>query len=84
MRPAQWVKNLFVAAPALFAKDHALVDPSIFLKAAFATGTFILLASSVYILNDVLDIEKTGYTQSNQNAQSLLVSFPSRQHWRVG
>lgn len=58
MRPAQWVKNLFVAAPALFAKDHALVDPSIFLKAAFATGTFILLASSVYILNDVLDIEK--------------------------
>ena len=58
MRPAQWVKNLFVAAPALFAKDHALVDPSIFLKAAFATGTFILIASSVYILNDVLDIEK--------------------------
>ena len=58
MRPGQWVKNLFVAAPALFAKAHTEGHPEIFLRAALATAAFILLAGAVYVLNDVLDMEK--------------------------
>lgn len=58
MRPGQWVKNLFVAAPALFAKAHTEGHPEIFLRAGLAMGTFILLSGAVYVLNDVLDIEK--------------------------
>lgn len=58
MRPGQWVKNLFVAAPALFAKAHAEGHPEVFLRAGLATAAFILLAGAVYVLNDVLDVEK--------------------------
>ncbi len=58
MRPGQWVKNLFVFAPAVFAKAHSEAHPEIFLQAALATLVFILLAGAVYVMNDVLDIDK--------------------------
>ncbi|NOZ02743.1 MAG: decaprenyl-phosphate phosphoribosyltransferase [Deltaproteobacteria bacterium] len=58
MRPAQWVKNLFVAAPVLFAKTHTIQDPGIIGRAALATLVFILLSGSVYIMNDILDADR--------------------------
>lgn len=58
MRPAQWVKNLFVTAPVLFAKEHTAADPSLLLQALLATVVFILLSGAVYVMNDVLDVEK--------------------------
>jgi 4-hydroxybenzoate polyprenyltransferase len=58
MRPGQWVKNLFVFAPAVFAKAHSEAHPEIFLQAALATLVFILLAGAVYVMNDVLDVDK--------------------------
>ncbi len=58
MRPGQWVKNLFVAAPALFAKAHTEGHPEVFLRAGLATVAFIMLSGAVYVLNDVLDVEK--------------------------
>ena len=58
MRPAQWVKNLLVAAPVLFAKKRTVEDPAILAKAALATAVFVLLAGAVYVMNDVLDVEK--------------------------
>jgi 4-hydroxybenzoate polyprenyltransferase len=56
MRPHQWVKNLFVAAPLLFSKN--LTNASALLFAAAAVGLFSLLSSSVYLVNDLFDIEK--------------------------
>jgi 4-hydroxybenzoate polyprenyltransferase len=58
MRPAQWVKNLFVLAPVLFAKAHTAADPSLLAMAALATAVFVLLSGAVYVMNDVLDVEK--------------------------
>jgi decaprenyl-phosphate phosphoribosyltransferase len=55
MRPHQWVKNLFVLAPLVFAKE--LFDGHTALRAATAFASFCLLASSVYLLNDLQDIE---------------------------
>ncbi len=54
-RPSQWVKNLFVVAPVLFAKTHTAQDPWIVLRALLAALVFILLSGAVYVLNDVLD-----------------------------
>ncbi|HQR38404.1 MAG TPA: decaprenyl-phosphate phosphoribosyltransferase [Blastocatellia bacterium] len=55
MRPRQWVKNLFVVAPAIFA--GTLFDrPSIF-RVGVAFVVFCLVSSSVYLVNDVLDRE---------------------------
>jgi 4-hydroxybenzoate polyprenyltransferase len=56
MRPHQWVKNLFIFAPLLFGKklsDSAAVGNSLLAFAAFC-----LLASGLYIVNDVVDAEE--------------------------
>jgi 4-hydroxybenzoate polyprenyltransferase len=56
VRPHQWVKNLFVAAPLLFAKR--IGDLPSDLRAAGAFMAFCLLSSAVYLLNDLVDLEK--------------------------
>lgn len=55
MRPHQWVKNLFVVAPLVFAKG--LDDVDLVLRSALAFVLFSLAASSVYLLNDLVDVE---------------------------
>jgi 4-hydroxybenzoate polyprenyltransferase len=55
MRPHQWVKNLFVLAPLVFAKELGEAGPA--LRTAAAFGLFCLASSTVYILNDLADIE---------------------------
>ena len=55
LRPAQWVKNLFVLAPVLFGKvaDRGeLAGRTLAVAAAFCA-----LASALYLLNDVRDAE---------------------------
>ena len=56
MRPHQWVKNLFVAAPLVFAR--LLADRHAALRTAAAFGIFCLLSSAVYLINDLVDIDK--------------------------
>jgi 4-hydroxybenzoate polyprenyltransferase len=56
VRPHQWVKNLFVAAPVVFARRAG--DPQAILHAAAAFASFCFLSSAVYQLNDLVDIEK--------------------------
>ncbi|MBI4511240.1 MAG: UbiA prenyltransferase family protein [Deltaproteobacteria bacterium] len=56
LRPHQWVKNLFVAAPLVFSKR--LTDPHAALVAALAVGTFCALSGAVYALNDVIDVDR--------------------------
>ncbi len=53
LRVRQWIKNLFVAAPLLFALE--LTNPDSLLKAVAAVFAFCLGASAVYIVNDIAD-----------------------------
>ncbi len=55
-RPRQWIKNLFVAAPLVFAKH--LGEPQVVGRALAAVGIFCALSSAVYFWNDVVDVEK--------------------------
>jgi decaprenyl-phosphate phosphoribosyltransferase len=55
MRPHQWVKNLFVLAPVVFARE--LTRPTFILAALGAFAVFCLLAGAVYTLNDLVDAE---------------------------
>lgn len=55
MRPHQWVKNLFVLVPLVFAQE--LFDLHAALRALFGFAIFCLVAGSVYILNDLVDVE---------------------------
>ena len=56
MRPAQWVKNLFVFPTLVFSKS--LGDAGKVVQTLIAFGVFCLLSSAVYVLNDVLDVEE--------------------------
>jgi 4-hydroxybenzoate polyprenyltransferase len=55
MRPHQWVKNLFVLAPVVFARE--LTRPTFILAALGAFVVFCLLAGAVYTLNDLVDAD---------------------------
>ncbi len=55
LRPHQWVKNLFVLVPALFAKK--LLSAPTVISTASAFIAFCALASAVYIFNDLRDID---------------------------
>lgn len=56
LRPKQWIKNLFVVAPLIFAKHIFEYDYVIRVLAAFVL--FCCISSSVYVLNDIIDCEK--------------------------
>ncbi len=55
IRPKQWVKNLFVFAPILFAGK--LLDYQLLLTNILAFLAFCSVSSSVYVLNDISDVE---------------------------
>ena len=53
MRPTQWVKNGFVFAALIF--SHNLLNWELAGRVTLAALAFCLIASAVYLLNDVLD-----------------------------
>ena len=56
MRPHQWLKNGFVFVGLLF--GHAWHDPVKLGQALAAFAAFCLLASAVYVMNDLIDREQ--------------------------
>lgn len=55
LRPRQWVKNLFVLAPLVFA--HSLFHEKVLWRALAAFVAFSMLAGAVYTINDLADVE---------------------------
>ncbi|MGB9634801.1 MAG: decaprenyl-phosphate phosphoribosyltransferase [Chloroflexaceae bacterium] len=64
MRPRQWVKNVFVFAALAFSEERlwrfwdASVGPGPLLRVFGAFVAFCLAASAIYLVNDLVDIEK--------------------------
>jgi len=54
IRPHQWVKNVFVLAPVVFATK--LFDLPMLTRATVAFAAFCLLAGAVYTINDLADV----------------------------
>ncbi|MBW1695840.1 MAG: decaprenyl-phosphate phosphoribosyltransferase [Deltaproteobacteria bacterium] len=55
LRPAQWMKNLFIFIPLIF--SQRIFQPQSLYLSVQAFLLFSLLASAVYLLNDVADME---------------------------
>jgi 4-hydroxybenzoate polyprenyltransferase len=57
LRPRQWIKNLVLLAGIVFTlnKGHGAAD---WLRVAAAIAVFCLLSSSIYLVNDVRDVEQ--------------------------
>ena len=53
LRPEQWTKNLFVAAPLLFGK--AVANPTSIRQSGVAFVAFCAASSSIYLVNDLFD-----------------------------
>jgi len=63
MRPKQWIKNVLVFAAFVFTlndrwRPFTPAMWSLLLRATAALAIFSLIASSIYLLNDVRDVEK--------------------------
>ncbi len=56
LRPHQWIKNLFVLAPLFFSKSF--LEPKLLALGFSAALLFSLTAGTVYLINDIFDLEK--------------------------
>lgn len=57
MRPRQWPKNAVVLAAVVFDKQLSLQNPFPLIHSLAGMLLFCLLSSSIYIINDLVDIE---------------------------
>lgn len=55
IRPQQWIKNVFVLVPLFF--GGSLLDTTDIIAAVTAAMTFCFISSSIYCLNDIIDVE---------------------------
>lgn len=55
IRPGQWIKNLVVLLPIFF--GGALLKPAILYQGFIILFSFCFISSSIYCLNDLIDIE---------------------------
>lgn len=58
MRPKDWIKNLFVFAAIAFANGKLWQNPFALLTVVAAFVLFCMVAGSIYLINDLVDIEK--------------------------
>jgi len=56
LRPKQWTKNAFIFAPLIF--DEKLLSAEPLIKTIFGFLLLCLISGTVYLVNDVVDIEK--------------------------
>lgn len=54
LRIHQWMKNVLIFLPMLLA--HELTNPALYVQALIAFFAFSFLASSIYIVNDLMDL----------------------------
>ena len=56
LRPQQWLKNFFIFAPLIFSEN--ILDVPLLMKSVLAFAIFCILSGSLYIFNDLKDIEE--------------------------
>ncbi len=55
-RPKQWIKNFFILAPLIFSQNLFAIP--LLVKSVIAFVAFCFLSSSLYILNDIRDLDE--------------------------
>ncbi|UOX87004.1 decaprenyl-phosphate phosphoribosyltransferase [Amycolatopsis sp. FBCC-B4732] len=77
-RPRQWVKNVLVFAAPFFAFSKSTDRTGLLIDALIAFVAFSLTASSVYLINDAIDVEadRAHPTKRNRPIAAGLVPVP--------
>jgi len=83
MRPRQWVtKNIFIFAAIVFDKQLLVVDS--FLRTLAGFALFCLISSSVYIFNDIADVEADRQHPEKKNRPLASGKLPMSAAWIAG
>jgi len=83
MRPRQWVtKNVFIFAAIVFDKQLFVVDS--FLRTLAGFALFCLISSSVYIFNDIADVEADRQHPEKKNRPIPSGKLPMPAAWTAG
>lgn len=77
MRPGQWVKNLFIFAGLIFSGN--LFHPEVLIRVSNGFILFSVVASSIYIFNDIIDLEfdRAHPEKKNRPVAAGLLSVPA-------
>ena len=82
MRPRQWPKNIFLFAALVF--DKQLFHSMAFLQTLAGFMLFCLISSSVYIFNDIVDIEADRQHPEKKNRPIPSGKLPLSAAWTAG
>lgn len=82
MRPRQWTKNVFLFAALVFDKQLFIVDS--FLRTLAGFALFCLISSSVYIFNDLADVEADRRHPEKKNRPIASGKLPVSAAWVAG
>lgn len=83
MRPRQWVtKNIFIFAAIVFDKQLFVLDS--FLRTLVGFALFCLISSSVYIFNDIADVEADRQHPEKKNRPIPSGKLPIPAAWTAG
>ncbi len=82
MRPRQWTKNVFIFAALVF--DKQLLNSKSFLHTLAGFALFCLISSSVYIFNDLADIEADRQHPEKKNRPIPSGKLPIGVAWTAG
>jgi 4-hydroxybenzoate polyprenyltransferase len=82
MRPRQWTKNAFIFPALVFDKQLIILDSVLRTLAGFAL--FCLIASAVYIFNDLSDVEADREHPEKRNRPIASGKLPVGVAWAAG
>jgi 4-hydroxybenzoate polyprenyltransferase len=82
MRPKQWAKNIFVFTALVF--DRKLLNPAAFLDTLAGAGIFSLIASAVYIFNDIADSDSDMQHPTKKDRPIASGKLPVGFAWAAG
>ncbi|MBS3750125.1 MAG: decaprenyl-phosphate phosphoribosyltransferase [Anaerolineales bacterium] len=82
MRPKQWVKSIFLFVALVF--DRKLLHLDAFLRTLIGAVLFSLMASAVYIINDIADIESDRNHPKKRHRPIASGKLPTSTAWVIG
>ncbi len=82
MRPRQWAKNVFIFAALVF--DKQLLNTDSFSRTLAGFALFCLISSSVYIFNDLADVEADRQHPEKKNRPIASGTLPVSAAWIAG
>ncbi len=82
LRPKQWAKNLFIFTALVF--DRKLTDKQALLHTLAGAALFSLVASAVYIFNDIADREADQQHPTKKNRPIASGKLTIKAAWSIG